>query len=75
MRSRRSLVGLGELVGGSWDRDWGGLGDGRTEVKDELDDLEHGDILFPPDANTAGALEVVPVHDDVYHQVDRDGNP
>jgi hypothetical protein len=50
---------------------WGGL----TEINDELDDLETGDPLLPPDADATGALEVVPVHDDVDHQVEGDRDP
>ena len=46
-----------------------------TEVDDELDDLHDGDVLFPPDADAPGALEVVPVHDDVHHEVQGDGDP
>jgi hypothetical protein len=46
-----------------------------TQVDDELDDLETGDPLLPPDADAACALEVVPVHDDVDHEVERDGDP
>lgn len=50
---------------------WGEL----TKINDELDDLETGDPLLPPDADATSALEVVPVHDDVNHQVESDGNP
>ena len=46
-----------------------------TEVNDELDDLQSRDPFFPPDAHAAGALEVVPVHDDVNGQVEHDGHP
>jgi hypothetical protein len=53
---------------------WGGCGN-VTEIDDELDDLHDGDVLLPPDANAAGGLEVVPVHDNVNHQVESDGNP
>lgn len=48
---------------------------GRTEINDELDDLEPGHPLLPPDADAASRLEVVPVHDDVHGQVECDGNP
>jgi hypothetical protein len=48
---------------------------GRTEVDDELDDLHDGDVALPPDTDAARALEVVPVHDDVHHKVQRDGHP
>ena len=46
-----------------------------TEIDDELDDLETSDPLLPPDADTSGALEVVPVHDDVDSQVQVNDNP
>jgi hypothetical protein len=47
----------------------------QTEVNDELSDLKTGDPLLPPDADTTGRLEVVPVHDNVNHQVEGNGNP
>lgn len=37
----------------------------HTEIDDELDDLQDGDVLFPPDLDAAGGLEVVVVHKDV----------
>lgn len=40
-----------------------------------MDDLKACDPLLPPAADTAGALEVVPVHDDVNGQVQCDDNP
>lgn len=40
-----------------------------------MEDLQHGDVLLPPDANTTGTLEVVPVHDNVNQQVDGDRHP
>ena len=46
-----------------------------TKINDELDDLETGDPLLPPDTDATRALEVVPVHDDVDSQVKGDGNP
>ena len=46
-----------------------------TEVNDELNNLQTGDPLLPPDANAASGLEVVPVHDDVDGQVEGDGDP
>lgn len=48
---------------------------GLTEVNDELNNLQHGNVLLPPDADTTGTLEVVPVHHDVDQQVDSDGHP
>ena len=46
-----------------------------TDVNDELEDLQHGDVLLPPNANATGALEVVPVHHDMDQQVDGDWHP
>ena len=46
-----------------------------TKINDELDNLEAGDPLLPPDADATGALEIVPVHDDVNHQVESDRDP
>lgn len=46
-----------------------------TKVDDELDDLESRDPLLPPNADSAGALEVVPVHDNMHGQVERDRHP
>lgn len=46
-----------------------------TQVNDELDDLETSDPFLPPTADTTCTLEVVPVHDDVDSQVQRDDNP
>lgn len=48
---------------------------GHTEVDDELRNLQTGDPLFPPNADTTSRLEVVPVHNNVNHQVKRDRNP
>lgn len=47
----------------------------ETEVDDELQDLEHGDVLLPPNANTARRLEVVPVHDNVDCEVEGNWYP
>lgn len=47
----------------------------RTEVDDELDDLEAGDPFLPGYADAPSALEVVPVHDYVHHQVQGDRDP
>lgn len=48
---------------------------GHTEVKHELNDLKASDPLFPPHSGSTCALEVVPVHDYVHRQVQRDRNP
>lgn len=40
-----------------------------------MHNLQHGDVLLPPNPDTAGTLEVVPVHNNVDEQVDGDGNP
>ena len=50
-------------------------GEMLTEVKNELSDLANGDVLLPPDADATRALEVVPVHDNVNSQVQRDDGP
>jgi hypothetical protein len=47
----------------------------ESEIDDELDDLETGNPLLPPNTDTTSALEVVPVHDDVNEEVQDDGNP
>lgn len=47
----------------------------RTQIENELDNLQPSDPLLPPDADPPSTLEVVPVHDHVYSQVQRDGNP
>lgn len=60
-------VGGGEVcVGGEVD---------EAEIDHELDDLETGDPLLPPNADAARGLEVVPVHDDVDHEVEGDWDP
>lgn len=46
-----------------------------TKVDNELNDLQTSDPLLPPAADTTGALEVVPVHEHVHHQVQRDDDP
>ena len=46
-----------------------------TESNDKLCDLETGDPLLPPDLDATRALEVVPVHDDVYEQVEANDGP
>lgn len=40
-----------------------------------MSDLQDGNVALPPDADTTSTLEVVPVHDDVDHQVESNGNP
>lgn len=47
----------------------------EAEVNDKLDDLEAGNPLLPPAADTTGALEVVPVHDDVDREVQANDDP
>jgi hypothetical protein len=44
----------------------------EEEVNDKLNDLNPCDPFFPPDTNATRCLEVVPVHDDMHHQVKRD---
>lgn len=47
----------------------------RTEVDNELEDLEARDPFLPPDANATRALEIVPVHHHMDRQVQRDDDP
>jgi hypothetical protein len=47
----------------------------HTEIEDELGDLANRDVLLPPDADAARALEVVPVHDHMDSQVEGDDGP
>lgn len=47
----------------------------HTESNHKLEDLNDSNVLFPPDFNTTCTLEIVPVHDDVNSQVERDWNP
>ena len=37
--------------------------------------MEHGNVFFPPDADAAGRLKVVPVHDNMHEEVQGDGYP
>ena len=46
----------------------------EAEVDDELDDLDSCDPFFPPDADSTGSLEVIPVHDDVDSQIECNWN-
>jgi hypothetical protein len=52
----------------------GGIG-GLTKINNKLDDLKTGDPFLPPDADSARTLEVVPVHDNVNHEVKSNWNP
>lgn len=47
----------------------------RTKVDNELDNLKFRDPFLPPDADTAGTLEVVPVHDNVDEEIQSDWDP
>ena len=46
-----------------------------TQIDHELGDLHDGDVLLPPDLDSARRLEVVPVHDDMNPEVEGDGHP
>ena len=52
-----------------------GAGVDEADVDQELDDLESGDPLFPPDLDAAGGEEVVEVHEDVDGEVEGDDDP
>lgn len=47
----------------------------ESEVEDELSNLEGGQVLLPPDADTGSRAHVVVVHEDVDGQVEGDGDP
>ena len=47
----------------------------RTDINHELGDLKTSDPFLPPDSDAARALEVVPVHEDVDHEIERDRDP
>ena len=47
----------------------------HTKIQNELGDLADCDVLLPPDADAARALEVVPVHDNVNSQVQGNDGP
>lgn len=47
----------------------------KSQVNDKLRNLHDCDVLLEPDALSAGGLEVVVVHDDVYCKVESDGYP
>ena len=47
----------------------------HTKIQNELGDLADRDVLLPPDADAARALEVVPVHDYMDSQVQGDDRP
>lgn len=46
-----------------------------TKVNDKLNNLQTRDPFFPPNLDATCALEVVPVHDDVYHEVEANHSP
>jgi len=60
------------LSGGEGGKRGGGC---PTEINHELNDLKTGDPLLPPDADPTGTLEVVPVHHNVDHEVQGNGDP
>ena len=47
----------------------------HTDINDKLDDLETSDILLPPDSDASRTLEVVPVHENVNHEIQGNYNP
>lgn len=47
----------------------------ESNVDHELYHLKPSDPFFPPDTDTARALEVVPVHNDVDNKVKGDNDP
>ena len=60
-------VGAGKIrIGGEID---------EAKINDELHNLQHGDILFPPDLDTSRRLEIVPIHNDVDQKVQGNWDP
>jgi len=47
----------------------------EAKVNNELDNLKTSDPFLPPDADSTCALEVVPVHNNVNHQVESNWDP
>lgn len=47
----------------------------KAKIDDELGNLKTGDPLLPRDLDTSRTLEIVPIHDDVYCEVESNGNP
>jgi hypothetical protein len=71
MQSIQSLVCVSE----GYLKQKNGEAGSLTEVNYELGDLETSDPFFPPNADSASALEIVPVHDDVNKEVESDRYP
>ena len=46
-----------------------------TDINDKLSNLKTSDPFLPPNTNATCALEIVPVHDNVNHQVECNDNP
>lgn len=46
-----------------------------TKINDKLNNLESGDPFLPPNADSTRTLEIVPVHDDVNHEVEGNWDP
>jgi hypothetical protein len=67
-RSRRRLQRIGEFERFAVMRT-------LTKVNDELRNLKTSDPLLPPDTDATSTLEVVPVHDNVNHEIESDGDP
>ena len=47
----------------------------KSEVEDELHNLQHCNVLFPPNPDASRGLEVIPVHDDVDEEIEGDRDP
>jgi hypothetical protein len=67
-QSRRILIGL-LLVDERHVYTTGYIGFQLTKINHKLDDLQTSDPLLPPDADSTSTLEVVPVHNNMDHQV------
>jgi hypothetical protein len=47
----------------------------HTDINDKLDDLETRDIFLPPDSDASRTLEVVPIHENVNHEIQSNHDP
>lgn len=47
----------------------------HTNINNELENLKTSDPFLPPDSDATRALEVVPVHENVNHEIQRNWNP
>ena len=46
-----------------------------TKIDHELSNLQSRDPFFPPNTDTPCCLEIVPIHDHMYGQIQGNGDP